>query len=80
MLLVFGSGDWEREMCVCCSFLEVAHSNIPSCSAGERDLKFEQNRGSGARGSLLLFTGGGETTCSHRGTLLERICSEHLFI
>lgn len=70
------SGDLNMEMCVCCSFLEVAQS---SCFGGERDLKFEQNRGSGACGSVLLFSGRGEITCSHLGALLERICSEHLF-
>lgn len=66
-------------MCVCCSFFEVAQC-ISSCFGAETDLKFEQNRGSGARGAaVLLFSGGGEITCSHLGALLERICSEHLF-
>lgn len=73
VLLGFSSGDLEVAACVCCSFLEVAESNTSSCS----DFKFEQNSGSGARGGLLLFTGVGETTCSHLGALL--ICSEHLF-
>lgn len=76
MLLGLSSGDFEMEMCVCCISLEVAQS---SCFGAETDLKFEQNRGSGARGSALLFTGGGEITCSHLGALLDRICSEHLF-
>lgn len=77
VLLGFSSGDLEVVACMCCSFLEVAESNISSCSAGETDFKFEQNNGSGARGRLLLFTGVGEITCSHLGALL--ICSEHLF-
>lgn len=63
---------------MCCRFLEVLQSNIFSRSAGERDLKFEHNRGRGAWGGALLFTGVGEISCSHLGTLLERICSEHL--
>lgn len=71
MLLGFSSGDLE--MSVWCSFLEAISGG------GETDLKFEQNRGNGFWGSVTPFTGGGEITCSHRGVLLERICSEHLF-
>lgn len=74
--LSFSSGDSEMEVCVCCSFLEVAQS-ISLCFGGKTDLKFEQNVG--ARGSVLLLAGGGEITCSHRGALLERICSEQRF-
>lgn len=75
-LLGFSSGDLEKEMCVCCSFLAVAQS---SCFGGGTDFNFEQNRGGGVRANVLLFTIGGEITSSHRGALLERICSEHLF-
>lgn len=77
VLMGFNSGDLEVDMCVCCSFLEVAQQSITSCFNGETELKFEQNRG-GARGSVLLFLAKGEITCSHLGTLPELICSEQL--
>lgn len=72
------AGVLEMELCVCCSFLEVAQS-ISSCCGVETDLKSVQNRGSGTRVSALLLAGGGEITCSHLGALLGRISSEHLF-
>lgn len=55
---------------MCCTVLK-SQSVISSRLGGGTDLRFEQNRGSGARGSVLLFAGGGEITCSHLGTLLE---------
>lgn len=75
VLLGFSSGDLG--MSVCCSFLEAVQSF--SGGGGETDLKFEQNRGNGIWEGVPPFRGGGEITCSHRGVLLERICSEHLF-
>lgn len=75
VLMGFSSGDLEMDICVCCSFLDVS---ISSCFGGKADLKFEQNRG-GGRGSVLLFTTGGEITRSHLGALFERICSEQVF-
>ena len=75
VLMGFSSGDLEKDICVCCSFLNVS---ISSCFGGESDIKFEQNRG-GARGRELLFNTGGEITRSHLGALFERICSEQVF-